>query len=120
MELLQQLTRARPRRRQQHASLRVRDVLKTYVEPIRRQGAPSAIRPLDHRDAPRVERLLPPRGSEVLPLEAIQIEMKERHPSTVMLVKDDEGGARHVGRVQPEPRGDALREHGLPRSELAP
>lgn len=46
--------------------------------------------------------------------------MEERHASTVMLVKDDERRARDVAGVEPEPGGDALREHRLPRSELAP
>src|SRR5439155_8233020 len=120
MEPPQQLARPRAGRLEHHAPLRVRDVLEMYVESIRRQRVASAIRPLDHRDATAVERLLPAGRAEVLAFEAIQVGMEERHASTVMLAKDDEGRARDIAGVESESRGDAFREHGLSRAEVAP
>src|SRR5437867_7668661 len=91
-----------------------------HVDAIVGQCRRRAVGPLDHRDAATLERLLPPGRPEVLPLEPVQVEVEEWQAATVVLVKDDERRARDRALVEAETRGDALREDGLPRSELAP
>src|SRR5438874_4559665 len=119
-ELLQESLGTRPVRAHEHAPLGIGDVLEVHVETVLGQGRTGAVGPLDDRDAAAVERLFPAGRPEVLALEPVEVQMEERHTATVVLAQDDERRAHDIGGVETETRRDALREHGLPRAELAP
>src|SRR3954468_9274575 len=120
MEPPQQLRRTLAGRREDDAPLRLGDVLEVDIDAVGRQIVAGAIGPFDDREPLRLEHLLPAGRAEVLSFEAVQVEMEEREPAAVMLVKDHEGRARHGAAVQAEACRDALGELRLTCAELAP
>src|SRR2546430_13468926 len=79
-----------------------------------------AVRPLDDRDTPGVERVLPSGRAELALREAVEVQVVQRQPSAEVLVQDDERRARDGVLVDAEPDRDAAREDRLPRAQLAP
>jgi hypothetical protein len=68
--------------------------LERDIEPVRRQPASGAFRPLDEERA-NGQRVVEAKLLELIVLEPVEITVAQREPRCFVLLHDREGGARH-------------------------
>src|ERR1700752_1119392 len=94
------------------------DVADTHREDFQFFGLAQPLEPFDRRDAAREEILAQSQVVEPGLLEAIEVDMVERH-APAMLLDHREGGAQDVLLAETEPGREPLDEAGLARTEIA-